>query len=580
VSSVDKMDEEEIAEALNDYSDMSDGFDDVDSGSEYVPSDHSSINIFGDSEMVSSSEEEIDTVFSVATSNDVRTNVSNVWGECKYTVRQFPFIGKAGLQQQFDKTNPIDVYKQFLNDDILYLIVEETNRYAHQVLASGQLPKRSMMRRWHDTDETEIKTMLGILMIMGVSPVPQMRLYWSKNPLYEKEMIKKAMHRERFEMLLKCIHFHNNEDIVIEETKLGKISNLINRLNDIFQNVLMPDESVVIDETMVPFRGRLSIRQYLPGKSHKYGVKLYKVCSPSGYTFKIKVYAGKSDVTPKVGHAQHVVTCLMTGLLNDGRILYADNFYNSVRLAEYLLEHQTYMCGTLLSNRKGNPKELCDAKVKKGEVVAKENGNNVKIIKWKDKRSVLMISTRAEDAANLIPTGKRNRKGEEIRKPSAIIGYNAAKKGVDFSDQMSTYYSPLRKSVKWYRKVALEVLLGTCVVNAFVIFNEFGNTPKKIDMLAFREAIIGSLLGQSTLPKQIPRRSGRQRSLKQPHHQLVRKEGSVRTTRKRCLSCYEKLSLQFGAKTARMRAKRVATFCTDCENQPPMCLNCFNERHT
>jgi hypothetical protein len=42
------------------------------------------------------------------------------------------------------------------------------------------------------------------------------------------------------------------------------------------------DLGVVIDKNVVPFRGRLLFCQYIPGKSHKCGVKLYKLCLPGG----------------------------------------------------------------------------------------------------------------------------------------------------------------------------------------------------------------------------------------------------------------------------------------------------------
>ena len=44
---------------------------------------------------------------------------------------------------------------------------------------------------------------------------------------------------------------------------------------------------------MIPWRGRLSFCQYIPGKVHKYGVKLYKLCTVKGYTWNLKVYCGK-----------------------------------------------------------------------------------------------------------------------------------------------------------------------------------------------------------------------------------------------------------------------------------------------
>lgn len=80
-----------------------------------------------------------------------------------------------------------------------------------------------------------------------------------------------------------------------------------------------------------------------------------------------------------------------------------------------------------------------------------------------------MISSVPHHTDQVISTGSKNRNGEDVCKPPAIIAYNKAKKGVDISDQMSSYYTSLRKSLKWYKKVIFEVMLGTCVVNSWVI---------------------------------------------------------------------------------------------------------------
>ncbi|KAJ8964757.1 hypothetical protein NQ314_004648 [Rhamnusium bicolor] len=91
--------------------------------------------------------------------------------------------------------------------------------------------------------------------------------------------------------------------------------------------------------------------------------------------------------------------------------------------------------------------------------------------------------------------GSKNKKMEDILKPPAVMAYNKAKKGVDVSDQMSSYYTCLRKSIKWYKKLFFEVLLGTCVVNSWVIYNNFGDDNRaKADMLQIREKIIAGLL--------------------------------------------------------------------------------------
>lgn len=108
-------------------------------------------------------------------------------------------------------------------------------------------------------------------------------------------------------------------------------------VNDRFKFILIPDDTIVVDESMIPWRGCLIFQHYNPQKAHRYRVKLYKLSSTNDYTVKINVYAGKNDVTGEKEHAQKVVLHLLGVLLEKGRILYADNFYTNVPLAEFLL---------------------------------------------------------------------------------------------------------------------------------------------------------------------------------------------------------------------------------------------------
>lgn len=63
-------------------------------------------------------------------------------------------------------------------------------------------------------------------------------------------------------------------------------------------SALMQSKDIVVDESMVPWRGRLTFREYIPTKSHKYGIKLFKLCSTEGYAWSAKVYYGR-DITGK-----------------------------------------------------------------------------------------------------------------------------------------------------------------------------------------------------------------------------------------------------------------------------------------
>nr|CAH7716088.1 unnamed protein product [Callosobruchus chinensis] len=119
---------------------------------------------------------------------------------------------------------------------------------------------------------------------------------------------------------------------------------------------------------MLPFRGRLSFLQYIPGKRHKYAVKLFKLYIEGGYTYALKMYGGGGGVRTSTKPLVTVVMELMEPILNTGRTLYTDSFYTSVTLAHELKNSQTHLVGTLRQRRKLNRKAVTNAKLKRGEM--------------------------------------------------------------------------------------------------------------------------------------------------------------------------------------------------------------------
>jgi len=66
----------------------------------------------------------------------------------------------------------------------------------------------------------------------------------------------------------------------------------------------------------------------------------------------------------------------------------------------------------------------------------------------------------------------------EIKKPYVVVQYNKFRKGVDRADQYLSFYSVLRKIVKWSKKVVL-YLLNCALFNAFFVYRTL-NTNKKV----------------------------------------------------------------------------------------------------
>jgi hypothetical protein len=111
----------------------------------------------------------------------------------------------------------------------------------------------------------------------------------------------------------------------------------------------------------------------------------------------------------------------------------------------------------------------------------------VVVQKWKDKRDVLSLSTQHTDELVKITCGRK-----ESEKPAAIIDYNKHKAYIDLSDQMKAYTTYLRRGVKWYRKLAIELLVGSALVNAFILHQKVAN--EEMTITKFKEEVATMLL--------------------------------------------------------------------------------------
>jgi hypothetical protein len=69
--------------------------------------------------------------------------------------------------------------------------------------------------------------------------------------------------------------------------------------------------------------------------------------------------------------------------------------------------------------------------------------------------------------STIVNRGRKERKiNMEIKKPCAIVQYNKFVKGIDRADQYLSYYSVMKKTVKWLKKVVL-YLLNCSLCNTF-----------------------------------------------------------------------------------------------------------------
>lgn len=139
-------------------------------------------------------------------------------------INEYPDEEKL-LIEDIDCNNPVSLYKLFFTDNILEMIIQETNKYAAQCLNNSLSSSKGHQQVWQPVTRDEINTFIGILLIMGVVQLSEIRLYWSNKRMYTNARIKNAMKRDRFLAILKFLHFSDNTTARPED-RLNKIRSI------------------------------------------------------------------------------------------------------------------------------------------------------------------------------------------------------------------------------------------------------------------------------------------------------------------------------------------------------------------
>ena len=153
-------------------------------------------------------------------------------------------------------------FNALLGEDIYQLMVFQTNLYATQ-----------KHKPFSPTTVRELKTFIGLNLLMGIKRLPSYKDYWSSDPMLRDSYISSAMPLKRFQWLLANFHLNDNSAMPSRDSdnfdKLYKLRPLLDGLNRPFAKFYNPTEHQSIDESMIKFKGRCSFKQYLPKKAQK-----------------------------------------------------------------------------------------------------------------------------------------------------------------------------------------------------------------------------------------------------------------------------------------------------------------------
>jgi hypothetical protein len=470
---------------------------------------------------------------------------------------------------KYSNLSPIEFFELFINDEILEYTQAEMTKY-------------SLKRNWPDikVEINELKVFLAILIVTGYNTLPQKHMYWSKSADVHNSAIANAMRRDRFDNIMKCLHF-NAADVMDTSDKYFKIRPLIEHCQNKFMEHFVPVQNISHDEAMVKYFGKHGCKQAIRNKPIRFGYKVWCQNTSNGYLCAFDVYQGKThkgneETEAKFGKCSSTVLHLLSKYSSEKAGLpyhiFFDNLFTSMPLLHELHTKGYEGTGTLRANRLEKSCTLRSSdsfyKCDRGEydsVTGKFEDTDIRVTRWKDNAIVTVASTLlGENPINTVRRwSKKDNKHIQVNIPHVIRVYNKNMGGTDRMDQNVNAYRIAVRGKKWWWSL-FTWLIDTSVQNAWLLAR---NTGKDIDQLSFRREIaMAYLLRYQNCPKS----SGRKPALK-PGEQEARFdqyahfiEPVPNNGRRRCaLECC---------------SSRTRSQCCKC--LVGLCMQCFKNYHT
>ena len=209
----------------------------------------------------------------------------------------------------------LETFYLLFTRELLQYIVDQTNLYAQQCMGEDKYAT------WNKVTFEELNAFIGFMILMGLVQLPSFADYWSKDETFRYTKIADKISRDRFLEILRYLHFADNSKLVPpgqeHYNKLGKVQPVIDSINNSLQVVYNLNKEITVDEAMIPFKGRSSIKQYMPNKPIKRGIKVWALAdAKTGFVSSFDVYTGKKGDKVETGLGSSVVKNLTAHLHN------------------------------------------------------------------------------------------------------------------------------------------------------------------------------------------------------------------------------------------------------------------------
>jgi len=160
-----------------------------------------------------------------------------------------------------DQSTPLHFLKSFITENVIQGLLLQTNKYANEIKAT----KPNALPNWTPVNVNEIWVFFALELLMGIVKKPSLKDYWSTDPLLHTPIFSNQISRNRYQYILRSLHFADNS-APNPSDKLWKLGVFLPEIQKQFEIRVNLGKFLCIDESLMPFHGRLGFRQYHPLK--------------------------------------------------------------------------------------------------------------------------------------------------------------------------------------------------------------------------------------------------------------------------------------------------------------------------
>ena len=358
---------------------------------------------------------------------------------------------------------PLPYFNLFFDDDVIGMLVEHTN-----------IVGRSKYDDWKDCDARTIRALIGTMIRFGKFPATALPTYW--HPERGWDPVRRVWSQRRFERIWWSLHMDTSDrPSAAAKHRLWNIEPLLNLLNRNFAATLQPPRNLIMDETMIAYRGKHESFVTIPDKPIKRGFELRTLADSDGYIYRLKLCVGKdAERRGGVPILQQTVLDMVRDYGGEWRIITMDAGFTTQALVEELLKIQTLAVG------KVNPRWTFPFHVRNALLLPNQWAyaqhkahHEMSATAFTDhKRRSEYLSTATPlpmTAVQLQPVHSER----SFPAPSVAEEYNKTCGGVDKANNLAAQHTTHRKHMRPWMTF-LEYFVNCAMANAWVLYDQFG----------------------------------------------------------------------------------------------------------